>query len=530
MNEFAKLLEDLIFSPSRKKKISLIVNYFKNTFDTEKGYALSILTSNFKFLKIRNIDLKKMVYSRIDRELFDLSYDYVGDTAETISLIWRKSKTIKKKKLPSLTYFVKNTEKLNRNQLISYIIDILDSADVTERWAFIKILSGGLRVGVSNKLVKIALAEYGEKKVELIEKIWHGLEPPYIQLFNWLDNKSKQPAIDVLSTFHPMMLSHPIDENKDFIKMNSSDFCAEWKWDGIRVQIIIAKNKTVIFSRNGDNITNSFPDLKYKSNFDVVIDGELLVGENCTPTTFNNLQQRLNRKKVTKNHMDMFPAFLKAYDILFIDNVDLRDENFMKRRNVLEKWIDSNNQEKIEISSLINFKDWKELKKIKQSGIKRFSYYEGLMLKLKESKYLSGRPRGFWFKWKRDPNFLDAVLMYAQRGHGKRSSYYSDFTFGVWNGKDLVPVGKAYTGFTNEELDQLDKFVRKNTLKKFGPVRETEKKIVFEIAFDSISVSKRHKSGIALRFPRINKIRWDKPVSEVENLECIKKFYNLDKS
>lgn len=529
MNDFAKLLENLIFSPSRKKKISLIVNYFKNTFNTEKGYALSILTSNFSFLKIGNVDLKKMVYSRIDKQLFDLSYDYVGDTAETISLIWKKSKTTKKIELPSLSDFVKNAEKLDRNQLIGYIIDILDNADGTERWAFIKILSGGLRVGVSNKLVKTALAEYGEKKIELIEKIWHGLKPPYVELFNWLDNKSNQPVIDILNTFHPMMLSHPLDEKKDLTKINSSDFCAEWKWDGIRVQTIIANNKTVIFSRNGDNITNSFPDLKYKSNSDVVIDGELLVGKNCIPTTFNQLQQRLNRKKVTKNHLDLFPAFLKVYDILFINDVDLRNENFIKRRILLEQWINSNNQQRIGISNLIDFKDWNDLKKIRQSGIKRFNYYEGLMLKLKTSKYLSGRPKGFWFKWKRDPNFLDAVLMYAQRGHGKRSSYYSDFTFGVWSGKNLVPIGKAYSGFTDRELDELDRFVRKNTLNKFGPVRETEKKIVFEIAFDSISFSKRHKSGIALRFPRINKIRWDKPVSEIENLEFIKKFYNLDK-
>ena len=526
MKKFAQLLEEVIFSPSRNKKIILLKCYLEQTSDPDRGYAIAALTGKLSFHSIKNSDLKNLIKSKVDPFLFDMSYDYVGDMAETISLIWP---TKVKNSVPNLTDFINFISTNEKNIVLNYISDVLDRANQTERWSIIKLLTGGMRIGLSEKIAKLSLSEYGNQKIEKIEKIWHGLRPPYKDLFDWLDKKKPEPVINHLKIFHPMMLSHPIDEKRDFKDFKPQDFIAEWKWDGIRVQIVIAHEKTTIFSRNGDDISCSFPELKFLSDVNVVVDGELLVGIDCKPMPFNDLQKRLNRKKVSKKYTEAYPAFVKLYDILFHMKEDLRGSSFCKRRKILEQWYKLNRQEKIDISEIISFNSLVDLKKLKQEHTEFKDGYEGLMLKKKKSLYVSGRPRGLWFKWKRNPKYIDAILMYAQRGHGKRSSYYSDFTFGLWSNGSIVPIGKAYSGFTNDELNKLDKFVRKNTVNKFGPVREVKKEIIFEVAFDSIARSKRHKSGIALRFPRISRIRWDKPVNEVEDLIEIMKMYGLEK-
>ena len=529
MENFSQLLENIIFSPSTNKKIDLLEKYFKENKTLEKGYALAILTSNLKLQSIKISELKKtLISSRIDKTLFDLSYDYVGDLAETIALIWERSNNfIPQKKLPLLSEFVIFCSSQSKEKVYKYIMNLLDVSNSTQRWTIIKIISGGLRIGVSNKILKKSLSKYGNKELEKIEKIWHGLAPPYKNLFDWLEDRESLPKIDVFKIFHPMMLSNPINEKKDFKTIDFKNFVAEWKWDGMRVQIIVSNNKVLLFSRNGDDISHSFPDIKIFSKKSAVLDGELLVGNNFEPTSFNDLQQRLNRKIVSKKIIDKFPAFIKVYDILFYDKKDLRELTFLERRTILENWVNDNKNERVDLSIIINFKNLDHLKKLKKEFTNDLEIYEGVMLKQKLSKYESGRPMGKWYKWKRNPRFIDAIVMYAQRGHGKRSSFYSDFTFGIWDREKIVPIGKAYSGFTNDELYQLDKFVRNNIINRFGPVREIKKQLVFEIAFDSISESKRHKSGIALRFPRISKIRWDKPISEVESIQRIKKNYNL---
>ncbi|PPR36402.1 MAG: DNA ligase B [Alphaproteobacteria bacterium MarineAlpha8_Bin1] len=524
MKDFSNLLEKIIFTPSRNSKISIISHFFKNCKDPDRGFALAILTGNLKIAKITSPILKDITKKKVDPILFDLSYDYVGDLAETISLIWPNKK---KGKLPSLSKFIQTTENLNQKDIPNYIIRNLDIADTTERWTIIKLISGGLRIGFSEKLAKISLSHYSGKSLERIERIWHGLKPPYQNLFDWLDGVAAEPKINNHEIFHPLMLANPINKEKDMKTINPLDFCAEWKWDGVRVQIIISRNNTKIFSRNGESLSESFPELSFKSDNEAVIDGELLVGKNFTPSSFNDLQQRLNRKKVTSKIIEKYPCFIKVYDILFYKNNDLRKKSFYLRRKILEKWKIENNFQKIDLSEIIRFKNLEDLKKKRNLGISKKNY-EGIMLKKINSAYISGRPKGFWYKWKRDPKFIDAILMYAQRGHGKRSSFYSDFTFGIWDHKNLVPIGKAYSGFSNEELYELDKFVRNNTIKKFGPVREVKKKIVLEVAFDEISRSKRHKSGLALRFPRISNIRWDKPTSEVEQLSSIIETFKIE--
>jgi DNA ligase-1 len=260
----------------------------------------------------------------------------------------------------------------------------------------------------------------------------------------------------------------------------------------------------------------------------VILDGELLVGKNYIPMNFNSLQQRINRKKVSKKHLIDYPAFIKLYDILFLDNIDLRDVPWKLRRKKLEEWFLTNKNQYFDLSEVMKFKEWKDLENIKKFKIID-EEHEGLMIKRKKSPYISGRPKGHWFKWKKEPKTVDTILMYAVRGHGKRSSYYSDFTLGLWNGNEILPICKAYFGFSDLELKTLDKFVRNNTLKKYGPVREVEKTFVIEIAFDSVNYSKRHKSGVALRFPRIKRLREDKPVQDVLQLSEFKDEF-LNKS
>lgn len=519
MKQFAALLEKLVLTPSRNRKIESLAEYFKNTPDPNRGFALAAITRDLSLKNLKGGALKNLTMERVDPILFQLSYDYVGDMAETISLIWP---TQREGQLPTVSQLVEEIESTPKTQLPEKVAEWLDIATPNERWAMIKLVSGGLRVGVSARLAKTALAEYSGQDLSEIEKIWHGLEIPYTNLFAWLDGEADKPKIDASQVFHPMMLATPIDEEKELPNLNPQEFSAEWKWDGIRVQLVFDKENRRMFSRTGDDISHTFPDVMESLNGAAVLDGELLVGHDFDPLPFNYLQQRLNRKTVIKKHLSEYPAFVRVYDMLFDGQEDIRDLPLTERRKKLENWFKNNINSRLDMSELLEIKNWEELGKIRVQGAEDHGH-EGVMIKRKDSTYVSGRPKGPWFKWKRDAKLVDAIIMYAQRGHGKRSSYYSDYTFGVWKGNDIVPIGKAYSGFTDEELKQLDKWVRANTIDRFGPVREVKKELVVEVAFDSAHESPRHKSGIALRFPRIHRIRWDKPIDEVEPLDSIKK-------
>lgn len=518
MKDFAALLESLVLTPARNQKIAHMIHYFKDAPDPDRGYALAVLTGTMNFKNVKSGFLKNIVLEKVDPELFALSYDYVGDLAETISLIWPdKEEGV----LPSLSELVLELKDLPAKQLPELVATYLSRASANERWAIIKLATGNLRVGVSERLAKTALAEYGNKPLDDIERIWHGLEYPYLDLFSWLEDRGPIPEINKHKVFHPMMLSNPIDEAKDFANIHPEDYQAEWKWDGIRVQLVLGEDEQRIFSRTGDDITHSFPDLADTLKGVGVLDGELLVGNDFTPFSFNCLQQRLNRKTVSLKMMSEYPSFVHVYDILFDGDDDVRGLPLSDRRKRLEAWLDRNKNTRLDASTIIPYQSWKELEAIRIQGAEEQGH-EGIMLKRKDSTYVAGRPKGPWYKWKRDPRLIDAVLMYAQRGHGKRSSFYSDYTFGVWKGNEIVPVGKAYSGFTDEELFKLDKWVRNNTIARFGPVREVKKELVFEVAFDSAQESARHKSGVALRFPRINRIRWDKPPQEADVIDNIR--------
>jgi len=605
MRTFARLLDCLVYTQSRNRKIALLGHYFRSAPDPDRGWALAALTDGVPIrLPLRRM-LSDLVGRFIDPVLYQLSRDYVGDTAETVALLWpdepvdlsrinTPAPSLQEREelsvgspLPSLRTGRVRGKKPGENarqlsldfspspqgkgelsatnsdgghtelnsEFASSLIghnsgaepaflslgnvisemasgtaaerterlgQLLNALDASGRWALLKLLGGAPRVGVSARLARTALAESYGRDVSEIEEIWHALEPPYLDLFAWLDGKAERPDPGAKPVFRPVMLAHPVEED-DWPKLAPDDFVAEWKWDGIRVQVSARGGDVRMFSRQGDDISGAFPEIRSAfQGHDCVVDGELLIMRNGEIAPFNDLQQRLNRKAVTAKMMAAYPPHVRLYDLLFDGQEDLRPLPFSERRARLETWHARHHPPSTDVSPLVAFTTFEDLNVLWSSS--RAEGIEGLMLKRRDSAYQAGRIKGQWFKWKRAALTLDCVLMYAQRGSGKRSSYYSDYTFGVWQedaeeGRQLVPVGKAYSGFTDEELLLLDRWIRNNTVETFGPVRAVEPGIVFEVAFDAMHPSTRHKSGVAMRFPRIHRIRWDKPVVEADTLE-----------
>jgi DNA ligase-1 len=523
MQRFAELLDSLVFQSARNEKLRLIVHYLETAPDPDRGYALAALTGALDLPNAKPAVLRALGAAQTDEVLFALSYDYVGDLAEALALVWRGHE---EGDAPTLSEVVTTLHGASVKDVAELIAGWLNRMDATGRWALLKLITGELRVGVSARLAKTALAMFGAVELDEIEQLWHGREPPYTDLFLWLTRQAERPHPLNLA-FRPFMLAHPLEES-EIAQLPAEDFRAEWKWDGIRVQLVAENGQGRIYSRGGEEIGRAFPDILAAMNFSAVLDGELLVvdrpvvaGVLAEVASFNKLQQRLNRKTVTPKMLEEFPAHVRLYDLLDDNGEDLHAFPFDARRARLEAWINNHPNPRFDLSPLIPFRDWPELAAIR--GRARSEAIEGLMLKRGDSLYVGGRVKGPWYKWKRDPLTIDAVVMYAQRGHGKRSSFYSDYTFGCWrdgeSGPELVPVGKAYSGFTDAELKQLDKWVRDHTKARFGPVREVEIGLVVEVAFDAVQRSKRHKSGVAMRFPRIKRLRWDKPPVEADRLE-----------
>ncbi len=527
MRQFADLLDRLTYTPARKTKLRLMVDYFRVTPDPDRGWALAALSDGLPFsFPVRRI-LSELMAARIDPELLRLSRDYVGDTAETIALVWPEPDGALPS--PGLADVVAELALIGSNDLTLKLALWLNSLDATGRWALLKLLTGALRVGVSGRLAKTAIAEMAGRRVDEIEEIWHGVTPPYAALFDWLEARGPRPDVSGFPVFRPVMLAHPLEE-RDLEALDTTEFLAEWKWDGIRVQVAGAGGATRLYSRSGDDIGRSFPELLQAIRFEGVLDGELLIKRGLDIAPFNDLQQRLNRKLVTSSLQAKYPAHIRLYDALLLGPNDLRTLPLVERRTRLEAWFAVQHPPLMDLSAPIDAPSkealvtiWRETRGI---GI------EGLMLKRRDSPYLAGRPKGHWWKWKRAPLTIDCVLMYAQRGSGKRSSFHSDFTFGAWRrlpdgGKELVPVGKSYSGYTDAELLELDKWVRNNTIERYGPVRSVTPALVLEIAFDAVQRSARHKSGVAMRFPRIHRIRWDKPAADADLLETLEEMVVL---
>ncbi len=564
MNRFAALLDRLAYEPGRNNKLRLMTDYFRGTPDPERGFALAALTGALSFQHAKPSVIRALIAERVDPVLFELSYDYVGDLSETVALMWvprtgasgspqpcnvtpsGAQETAAGRDTPKhgellLSSVITALSSLGKTQLPGQLARWLDQLDETGRWALLKLVTGGLRIGVSVRLAKTAVAALGDKEPHEIELIWPEMRPPYVELFAWLEGRSEKPASHDPAPFRPAMLAHALEDG-DLIGLDPKDFMAEWKWDGIRVQAVAGRSEdgrltARLYSRTGEDISGSFPDLIDALRLPGAIDGELLIMRQGRVQSFNVLQQRLNRKTVSPALLTEFPAHLRAYDLLVDGEEDLRERPFIERRARLEQFIARLHEPRVDLSLLVAFAAWDDLIVARQNPAAAGAdadadAVEGIMLKRRDAPYVPGRPKGPWWKWKRDPYIIDAVLMYAQRGHGKRSSYYSDYTFGVWTkgeeGDVLVPVGKAYFGFTDEELARIDRFVRRNTVGRFGPVREVvhepDQGLVLEVAFEGLQRSTRHKSGIAMRFPRISRLRWDKRPADADRLEVLERM------
>jgi DNA ligase 1 len=527
MRAFSQLLDDLVYTRSRNSKLRLIGDYLKQTPDPDRGLALAALTGSLDIPAVKPAQVRQLAEERIDPVLLYMSRDYVGDMAETVSLLWPAPTgeqcafddgTIR------ISDAVDQLRLASRADAPAVLAAMLDHLDISGRFALLKLATGALRVGISARLAKQALADAFKLDVEQVEEVWHGLKPPYRELFDWGEGKSPQPTVRDVPVFRPFMLAHPLDD----ARVSLDDYAAEWKWDGIRIQLVHAGSQTRLYSRTGDDISASFPDIASAFAIPAVLDGELLVrGEaqgaeahGGAAASFNALQQRLGRKNVSARMQGQYPAFVTLYDLLFDGHQDLRPLPWVERRARLETFVGRLDPDRFDLSRLIEADSFEALEEMR-AGV-RSEGVEGMMLKRRDSPYVGGRRVGLWYKWKRDPLTADCVLMYAQRGSGKRSSYYSDYTFGCWTEEgELLPVGKAYFGFTDEELKWLDRFVRNHTVNRFGPVREVERSLVLEVAFDSIHQSTRHKSGLAMRFPRISRIRTDKPAHEADRIETL---------
>ena len=567
MNRFAELLDRLAYEPGRNNKLRLMTDYFRSTPDPERGFALAALTGALSSQHAKPSMIRALIAERVDPVLFELSHDYVGDLSETVALMWKArtqagtsppprdtspsacARPLERKHADGsqghdellLSSVVTALSSLGKSELPAQLARWLDQLDETGRWALLKLVTGGLRIGVSARLAKTAAAALGDKDPQEVELIWPSVRPPYVELFAWLEGRGHKPATRDAAPFRPAMLAHAIDDS-DLTALDPKDFFGEWKWDGIRVQAVAGTGEdgrmiARLYSRTGEDISGGFPDLIEALRLPGAIDGELLIMRAGRVQTFNVLQQRLNRKTVNVKLLAEFPAHLRAYDLLVDGEEDLRERPFTERRRRLEQFIARLDEPRVDLSPLMTFATWDDLAVARKDPAAAGAdadaeAVEGIMLKRRDAPYLPGRPKGPWWKWKRDPFIVDAVLMYAQRGHGKRSSYYSDYTFGVWtkgeDGDVLVPVGKAYFGFTDEELIQIDRFVRHNTVERFGPVREvvheTKRGLVLEVAFEGLQRSTRHKSGLAMRFPRINRLRWDKPPGEAGRLETLERM------
>jgi len=533
MQAFSDLLEQLYYTAGTKAKSQLILHYLATTPDPDRGWAIAAMAGTLRFDFFKRNTVKKLITERVDPELFAMSYDYVGEVSETVAHLWPEFTL--GEALPSLSEVVDTFANVSKQKVASTLANYLTIMTPSQRWALLKLGTRGLRIGVSARSIKQILAEYGNQDITEVEKLWHGVTPPYTDLLAWLEGNGPKPDISNAVTFHPVMLSHPIAQD-DIDDFSPEQWQIEHKFDGIRVQLVCNTTKEepekALFSRTGDDISHAFPDLLDSVDGNMVIDnmvldGELLVMHNDEVDTFNALQQRLNKKKPTAALMKTNPAGLIVYDALMLDGKHLTESPLTTRRRALEAWFDKNgiqghdNKSRLHLSECLSADSSTDLRALHKKVCENRAV-EGLMIKRSSSHYVPGRPKGQWYKWKRDPLVVDAVMMYAQRGHGKRSSFYSDYTFGAWQDEQLLPIGKAYSGFTDEELKKLDNWVRRNAIGRFGPVREVKKELVLEVAFDAVHPSKRHKSGVALRFPRIHRIRWDKPANEADTLINVK--------
>ncbi len=522
MERFVELLKNLDQTTSTLKKVESLINYFKDSRPEDACWGLFLISGNKVSTKVNRTFLQESFCEFINMPfwLFKESTYHVGDSSETMALL--RGPIDKPLTPPALGEFIEKElltlKKLEPNIIKAKLHQWWTSYDEQVLFLIHKCFSGNFRVGVSKNLLIDAMAQIAGIDKETMSFRLMGDYQPTPQFYNNL--LVQDVTIEKKSKPYPYFLASPV-ENADEMFADWKEWCVEWKWDGIRSQVIKRDGEVFLWSRGEELINESFPEvLAQAMNLPdgTVIDGELLPYKEGKVLTFAELQTRLNRKKISKKDLEKTPISIMAYDILEWGGVDIRSRPLVERRKILESL------NVFPLSEIVLLKDINEAKKIRLQSRERG--VEGFMLKRWESLYQSGRRRGDWWKWKIEPLLIDCVLLYAQSGTGRRSNLYTDYTLAVWNNNELIPVTKAYSGLTDEELSSMDNWIKKNTIEKFGPVRSVKPEHVFEIAFDGIQESTRHKAGVALRFPRINRWRKDKKPEEADTLESVKKLLN----
>ncbi len=524
MKLFAKLIQSLENTNKTLQKIEALVEYFEVADNNDKNWVIALFTGKRP---------KRPVNSRVMREwaleitglpewLFVESYSSVGDMGETLSLILPPAENYSDKSLTQWMNEIIALAPLNDEEKKAYVVKSWNELDTTERFIFNKLIGGSFRIGVSQKILITALAQYtNNDKDVLMHSIYGKWDIDTISFEELVSGSTINPDN---SKPYPFCLAYPID--KDIHEMGDiSEWTAEYKWDGIRGQITKRNGEVFIWSRGEEIVTDQFPELRDAAaniSIDFAIDGEILAAKDDMIYNFQTLQQRLNRKVISKKMLAEIPIMFYVYDMLEYEGEDLRSKTFLERREMLEKFFSENKAEAFRLSPILSFDSWDALAALRQGA--RDINSEGVMLKRKDSIYHSGRKKGDWWKWKIDPLTIDAVMIYAQKGSGRRSQHYTDYTFAVKKGDELVTIAKAYSGLTDKEITEISSFVRKNSIEKFGPVRTVKPELVFELGFEGIGFSKRHKSGVALRFPRILRWRKDKTVDEIDDIDDIKKM------
>ncbi len=522
IRDFAELIKTLDSTNKTTLKVAALTHYFKNAEDKDKVWTIAILSHRRPPRPVNTTLMREWASesANIPLWLFEESYHIVGDLAETIALVIPPAEEPSAKSLNQFLQEIIDLKAKSEAEKKEYLHQNWLSLNYYERFVFTKLITGSFRIGVSQKLMTRALS----KATEIDEDIL-----AYKMMGNWKPEKTtfeklilEENEEDYLSKPYPFYLAYAIDGDVEELG-DVAEWSAEHKWDGIRSQVIVRNDELFVWSRGEELVTDRYPEFEEfigKIPNGTVIDGEILPFPEGKIGTFKDLQTRIGRKNISKKLLEKTPVILKAYDVLEWKGEDIRTELFVERRKILEKFYAEVTSEEIplHLSERISFKNWAEVAEERERAREEKS--EGLMLKRLDSPYLVGRKKGDWWKWKVDPLTVDAVLTYAMRGHGRRSNLFTDYTFGLWDDdkKELVTFAKAYSGLTDAEFRKLDAWIKKNTLERFGPVRSVTPYHVFEIAFEGIAESKRHKSGVATRFPRMVRWRTDKNIHEANTL------------
>ena len=537
MKQFADLVIKLGTSTKTNEKLGALSEYFSIANDKDKVWVIAIFSGRRPKRAVNSTQLWTWCneLAKLPDWLFEECYHAVGDLGETIALLLpemtiadARPNGSSGRASHSLHYYLEtliSIEKEDESVRKEFILRSWQTMTQAERFVFNKLITGNFRIGVSQNTMVNALSKTSKLESSIIAHRISGNWDPVTT--NFSDLLSELAVTTDYSKPYPFYLAYAIEDEVNTLG-EPNEWQAEWKWDGIRGQIIKRNHELFVWSRGEELMTEKFPEYHALKNHlpnGVVLDGEIIPSENGKPLPFALLQTRIGRKNVTKKQLTEAPITFFAYDLLEYEGNDIRKTLLVERRTLLEKIVKEINHPALLLSPVISFTTWAELTALR--GQSRNLGSEGIMLKRKDSIYQVGRKRGDWWKWKIDPLVIDAVMIYAQKGHGRRSSLYTDYTFAVKDGDKLVGFTKAYSGLTDKEFAQVDNFVKRNSLEKFGPVRTVKPELVFEIAFEGIAASNRHKSGVALRFPRINRWRKDKTANEINTLDDLKKMLEL---